>query len=207
MGTCTVTNSNIHNNTAPSGGGGICNYGTCTVTGSNITNNTADFGGGIYNSNDCNVNFNRFYNNNATSGTAIYNWLGTVNAENNWWGNNTNPKNINNMIAGQIDVDADPWLIMIFTANPTTINPGQTSTLTASFNINSNNNTVGDATNHIPDGVPVTFTTNLGNVGSKSVDNYTKDGNTTAVLRADEGTGTAITAAYADSQNPLEAMF
>ena len=47
MGTLTVTDSTIDNNSAEFGGGGIYNAGTLTVTNSTIAGNSAGDGGGI----------------------------------------------------------------------------------------------------------------------------------------------------------------
>ena len=49
VGTLTVTNSTIANNSATYSGGGIYSYGTLTVTNSTIANDSAAVGGGIYN--------------------------------------------------------------------------------------------------------------------------------------------------------------
>ncbi|MGZ7160337.1 MAG: hypothetical protein ACXVHR_07680, partial [Methanobacterium sp.] len=167
------------------------------IKGCTFTNNIATRHGGAIYSDDgpFNAHFNRFYNNTAQNGTAIYCDDCSMNCTNNWWGNNTNPQNIPKLIVitNQGSLDADPWLIMTFTANPTTIAQGQTSTLTANFNINSDGDTVGDATNHIPNDTPVTFTTDSGKVytassgvvNSKSVVVYTVNGVATAILDGD----------------------
>lgn len=214
---CNITGSTFLNNIADSGGaiynrcfswGGFA-FANCNVTSCTLIKNAAnDNGGAFFNggnstnfSSTLNSHFNRIYNNTATQGNALYCNSGSVNAENNWWGSNENPKNINNLINGTINnVDTDPWLIMEFTVNPATISQGQTSNLIASFNRNSDGILVGNSNNHLPDGTPVTFTTNLGNVGSKSVVIGTINGVATAVLRGDEAAGAAFTTATLDGQ-------
>jgi hypothetical protein len=66
---------------------------------------------------------------------AIYYTYETVafDALYNWWGQNTGPAD--GSISG--NVDYDPWLVMNYSANPTTIQQGETSTLTADFRYDS----------------------------------------------------------------------
>ena len=207
--TCTVTGSNFQNNTAIRDGGAIFNYNfegsaNCTITESTFTNNTANRGGAITNVNagegsaNCTANFNRFYNNTATTnGNAICNIHGSVDAKYNWWGSNDGPAT--GSIYGEL-AEYDPWLVMTYSANPTTIPQGSKSTLTADFRYDSNGSFHDPSLGHLPDGTPVTFTTNLGNVGSKSVVKYTIDGIATAILRGDEAAGEALTTANLDNQ-------
>jgi autotransporter family porin len=119
------------------------------------------------------------------------------------WG--SNKPDFATLIKGNEPVDYDPWLVMRFSANPTTIQQGATSPLTADFRYDSNGVFHNPALGHIPDGAPVTFTTTLSNVGSKSVVHYTLNGIATAILYADEGIGKALVSAFADSQDPLTA--
>lgn len=114
-----------------------------------------------------------------------------VDATNNWWGSNDNPKNNPDNIGGNVFmVDADPWLILTISANPTSVPFGSTSTITASVTTNSNGQDT-SGIGHIPDGILIKITTDIGNVGSKSVDVGTVNGIATALLRANEGWGTA----------------
>jgi autotransporter family porin len=201
---CIISDCNILNNTATLyGGGGIFNYnyGTCTVTSCNIIQNTAkEVGGAISNYNDCFVHFTRFFNNHATlNGTAIWDNTGDMNATNNWWGSNENPISISNLIVIVDDgtVCTDPWLILTISANPTNIPYGSTSTVTASVTTNSNGEDT-SSQGHIPDGTPITITTDIGNVGSKQVTVPTVAGIATATLRANEGYGLATLYAMLD---------
>jgi hypothetical protein len=203
----TVQNCKITDNTAQNGGG-IYDYnegGTTTITNCEFSGNTATQAGGAFyrydDEGDVVLNFNRIVSNSAATGANIYNNRNSnFNAENNWWGSNDGPTGIAEGSQEHIPVDADPWLILEFSANPTTISQGQTSNLMAHVNRNSDGVLVGDATNHIPDGTPITLTTNLGNVGSKSITVGTINGVATAILRGDEAAGTALISATLDSQ-------
>ncbi len=199
FGTVSVSDSVISGNTAQnSGGGGIINDGgTLTITNSVISGNTAEFGGGIWNYyGTLTANFNRIVNN---SPTAIQNDLGSVDAEYNWWG--SNDPNFTTLIVG--NVDYNPWLYMTLQTNPTNIEQGDASTLTANFN-NAFDGTTPTPLNpdngHIPDKTPVTFNTDLGSVGSKTINKETTDGVATATLTADEAAGIAHVNAVTDSQ-------
>ncbi|MDP1553222.1 MAG: chitobiase/beta-hexosaminidase C-terminal domain-containing protein, partial [Methanobacteriaceae archaeon] len=208
-----INNSNINNNTANAfstdsyGGGIYTKWGSLTVTNSNINHNTATanaptnvYGGGIYTYDSVvTLNFNRIVGN---SPTAIFHSLdsyGTVNAEYNWWGSN-NP-DFTTLISGVVDYS--PWLYMTLQANPNTIQQGETSTLTASFNNAFDGTTVtplNPADGHIPDKTPVTFNTDLGSVGSKTINKETINGVATANLTADEAAGIAHVNAVSDSE-------
>jgi predicted outer membrane repeat protein len=95
LGTVTVTNSTLTNNT----GGGIANVGTGTVTSSSISNNTAirngagipHGGGGIYNFGTLSVTDSTLSGNAATGyfGGGIYSSQGTVSVTNSTLSGNT----------------------------------------------------------------------------------------------------------------------
>ncbi len=210
--TCIINQSTFTGNHAYYNGGAIRNYNfsggslTYTITQSTFTDNHANINGGaIHNYNEgsmtCSINFSRFYNNTATSsGNALYNNGGSVNAENNWWG--SNDPAFSTLITGEVDYS--PWLYLTFASDPLSIPQGSTSTLTASFNQNTDGTNITQldpANGHIPDGSPVTFTTTLGNVGSKSVLKFTFNGIATAILRADEAAGSALVGILADVQS------
>lgn len=197
-GAVTIDNSKINDNTANAlstdsyGGGIYTRGGSLTVTNSNINHNTATavsnvYGGGIYIYDSVvTMNFNRIVGN---SPKAIYHSLdsqyGTVNAEYNWWGSNDNA--ITSYFGA---VDLWPWLYMTFQADPTNIQQGSTSTLTVNFNNaydGENPVTPFDPViGHLPDGTLVTFTTDLGQVGSQTVDKPTVNGVATATLTGTE---------------------
>ena len=196
-GTVDVSGSTIIGNTAQNFGGGIYNWGTLMVSGSTISGNTATHGAGIFNTaGSVTANFNRIVNN---SPKTIYRSGGSVDARYNWWGSN-DPDFIT-LISGVVDYN--PWLYMTLQANPTTIHQGETSTLTASFNNAFDGTTItllDPIDGHIPDKTPVTFNTDLGSVGSKTINKETINGVATATLTADEAAGIANVSAVTDSQ-------
>lgn len=166
--------------------------------------------GGVSNDNPNNgplftyVHFNRII---ATSGNfAILNTgTGIVYAELNWWGSNNGPTPEQDV--GR-DVIYDSWLVMRFSANPTTIEQGGTSNLLADFRYDSDgvfhDPTQGDG-GRLPTGLFVKFTTTLGNVGSKETYSEIIDSVAGATLRGDEAAGDAIVATLFDNQ-PLSTI-
>lgn len=93
---------------------------------------------------------------------------------------------------------------MTITASPSTIKNAGTSQISVSFN-----NYTSDGTNyrafdpalgHIPNGTPVTFNTDKGSIGCKTIDKQTSDRVATATLTADETAGVAHVNAVTDSQ-------
>ncbi|MDO8869510.1 MAG: hypothetical protein Q7V10_02045, partial [Methanobacteriaceae archaeon] len=211
FGTVTVNQSTIQNNVLSTGdfgfgsGGGIYNFeGNVIVTQSTIQNNVLSTGaggfnrgGGIFNAfGIVTANFNRIVNN---SQTTIYNFDGLFDAQYNWWGSNT--PDFATLIGGTVDYN--PWLYLTIAANPTIINNGETSQITASFNNLFNGTTITQLdplTGHIPDGSPVTFNTDKGSIGSKIIDKETTGGIATAILTADETAGIAHITATTDAQ-------
>jgi len=195
----TLNNCIISGNTAFNGGG-IAASGVATVNNCIISENSATFrGGGIWNGyNILTVRYSRITDNTAPNGIEIYQSSGSVDARYNWWGSNTDPSSL---FVGTVDYS--PWLYMDLTSNPTIILKGETSTLTASFNNAYNGSTVtplNPTNGHLPDGCVVTFTTDLGSVGSLFSNKNTSNGVAVATLTADGGLGTAHPSAQLDSQ-------
>ncbi|MDO8869511.1 MAG: hypothetical protein Q7V10_02050 [Methanobacteriaceae archaeon] len=228
MGKLTVKGSTFTHNQALSdlehysGGGAIFNYyGTYQIVGNTFINNvnsaihitSGDFLKSEINDNNGipsnKINFNRFVGN---TPYTVYQELSQqetkqsgpemtpelVDAQYNWWGSN-NP-NFANLVFGNIDYT--PWIYMKLNPTQVKVNKGDQVSLIASFNYLYDGNMVtslNPALGHIPDGTPVLFTTNLGEVGSKSITKYTSGGVATAILRATES-GTALVTAATDSQ-------
>jgi len=116
--------------------------------------------------------------------TATYNWYGT------------NSPDAAKFFEGNGTLNYYPWLVLNINASPSTINTDQTSTITADvYHDAAGGDHSADAAMFFS-GPQVTFTTNLGNVGSKSVVVQWASGLAMAILRADEGAGIAtVTAA------------
>ncbi len=227
-GTLNVTNSTFTGNSVIFPGAGASNGGALaftaqagttpynvTVNNNTFTNNTADgYGGAISANNSANtsilqVHFNRFVNNTSatnaiTSGMLFVNSAGSVNAENNWWGCNSNPVNgastapcnqANGIGASGGGIfDADPWLQLKVTASPTTIcngtpsGLGNTSSITASFLNNSSGTLLTLANISRLIGLPVTW--GPATLGSLSAQQTTIQANGTATaLFTSNGTG------------------
>jgi len=110
-----------------------------------------------------------------------------TNAHYNWYGTNDPPSS--KFFKGEGTLNYYPWLVLNITADPSTIYADQTSNITA--------NVLKDAAcgYHTKDaamffsGPQVTFTTKLGNVGSKSISASWVTGIAKAFLRSDEGPG------------------
>ncbi|EKQ52564.1 MAG: repeat-containing protein, partial [Methanobacterium sp. Maddingley MBC34] len=211
---CNITNCTFMYNSVTGAkswcGGAIGAYSlsNSTVTGCTFIGNSVDpistsFGGGaiyVYNA-ALTANYNRFYNNSARLGSAFaFNTNSNVliNAENNWWGSNVDPTTVPNLIYGP--VDANPWVILTVNATPSTINNGETSTITADFNhINGGGDLVGG---HIPDesitlDIPWGSFTNSGI--SHSLTGNTVAGAMSATFYASEG-------ALNPSYNPVQVI-
>ncbi|AXV38358.1 MAG: hypothetical protein CIT01_09175 [Methanobacterium sp. BRmetb2] len=189
-------------------GGGIYNDGALTIAYSTIQNNnnflngdaTIKHGGGIYNASEevsFKVNYCRIVVNDPD---AIYNSNPEADCMYNWWGCN-NPR-FDELIQG-IPVINTPWLYMTIAADPTTIDNGQESTITVSFNNlydGENVTPLDPAIGHIPDNTPVTFNTDKGSIGCKTIEKTTTDGIATTTLTADETAGTAHVNAATDDE-------
>jgi len=82
----------------------------------------------------------------------LYDPDNTINAINNWWGSNSEP-------TGVTGATYTPWLVLGITANPYSIDNGQTSTITADLTHNYNGVTYTDVSSlgHVKDGIPITF--------------------------------------------------
>ncbi|MBI5681359.1 MAG: hypothetical protein HZC47_10735 [Methanobacterium sp.] len=212
--TNTMTGCTFTGNTATTNGGAINNQNsiityvgsiasaTNTMTGCTFTGNTATTNGGAINNDgsNCEIHFSRIVGNTATTGSSIYSPIGLVNAEYNWWGSNTDPKTVINLIFG--NVDADPWLKLSITANPTEIFNTMTSQVTADLYADSNGIIHNSEFAKYPSGIPVTFATTWGSIGQSKL----KYGTATATFTANGGPISSpiiTTASVADIANPL----
>ena len=156
-GTVTDTNDTFNYNNA-SYGGAVYNNGTLTETNSTFYNNTAYvLGGAIYNNGNSVVEFNRIV---GDSNSEIYSTNGSVNANLNWWGSNSNPSTYVN-----INVNITSWLVLTANANPSNIPNNTNSTINIDL-LHTNNGTLENRS--IPDGVPVTIIGALGSLNTTS---------------------------------------
>ncbi len=159
----TITNSTLRNNTAKYGGA-VRTWGTLNMTSNTIVDNTVTSGGNgaavSVRSGTANVNFNIIMGN--TGSYEVYLESGSLNASNNVW-NSTNQGNVN----------ITTWLVLRLTSSPVNVLTGGSSTITADLNHDQNGVYYDPADGHIPDGIPITFTTNLGTINSAVMNNGT----------------------------------
>ncbi len=239
FGVLSVTNSIFTGNSvifpgaATANGGALAFTGQAGVTPFNATinnntfiSNTADgLGGAISANNSPNVSipqihFNRFFNNTSatnasTSGLLFVNSAGSVNAENNWWGCNTNPVNGVSTSpcnqAGGIGAsgggifDANPWLQLKATSSPNSIcnttptNLGNTSTVTTSFLNNSDGTSIPVVNLSRLIGLPVTWgPTTLGSLSGQQ-STIQANGTATALFTSNGTGGTATVNTQVDN--------
>lgn len=189
-GNLNMENSTFANNTGAEGGAIYCWDGTnVQIEGNSFINNTATWGPGsairnIYSTIE--VHFNRIIENNPNN-NEISNMAGTVNAQNNWWGSNTSP-------AGKVqgNVVYTPWLILTITADPTTINNGSTSQVTADLLHDSTGTYHDPALGYVPDGIQIELTVPWGSftnpVITHSITLNTLNGSVKSTFYANEGT-------------------
>ncbi len=168
----TITGYNFLDNTSPRGGGAIANVGG-TIT----------------------VNYNRFRDNLAPQGSAVYIESEEItDLQYNWWGIN-NPF-FTPLIQGPADYT--PWLILSITANPTTISAGANSAITTDLYTDSDGGNHQAQSSLYPAYIPVTLTTDLGNIGSKTLLTNLFYGAAGGTLRGDEGAGLALVRSLVD---------
>ena len=196
------------------GGGIFLNPGNnaATVNKTTVINNilsasaTSNQGGaGIYvGAGPATISFSRIVGNTGTTaaiGTGLRrdNSTGAVNAVNNWWGCNTGPSaapcDTAVIIAGSVgSLTTTPWLRYTHTASPTNIVVGQTSTLTASFLTNSNNQAIAASNLDVLIGLPAIFNTPVRGTISGSPTTIQATGTATATF-----TGTSVGAGSANA--------
>ena len=112
----------------------------------------------------------------------------------NWYG--TNSPDASKFFVGNGTLNYYPWLFLNIKANPSTINVGESSTITADVYHDAAGGDHNVDAALFFSGPKVTFTTNLGSLGSKSVTVPWINGMAATILRADEGAGIAtVTAA------------
>lgn len=142
----------------------------CTVYGNLITQGIV----GIYaDYSSADINFNRIASN---INYELINEYGNVDATNNWWGSNSNPMNLGEILLNNGYVDYNPWLIL--GVDPVSVNSGGN----ASINADLTHNNLGEDTSslgHVIKGIPITFSTNYGTITSSAL---TFNGQAEAIL-------------------------
>ena len=110
---CLVEGNILHDVTGWGGGMWMINPSDCVILGNDIYNNPI---GIFYQGTGNRINFNNIYDNTA-SGSSVGNWgiyvnTGSVDAENNWWGDKSGPSGVGPGTGDAVstNVDYDPWL-------------------------------------------------------------------------------------------------
>ena len=158
-GNLTVMNTNFNINHATNGGA-IYNLGILTAMSNNFNGNRATNGGAIYNYASASVEFNRIIENIGSTGSAIYNNQGIIDASLNWWGDNKGP-------CGEINgLTVNKWLVLTINAIP---NKQYNTYLNITADLKHDNKGAYYSGEYIPNGLPVYFSTTLGNLNKQSV--------------------------------------
>jgi len=168
-----VNNSNFTGNKATAingfGGGAIYNGdgSSLTPTSSIFINDASPYGGAIENYyGTITLQYNQIAGNTLGNEGTIYNNGGSGYASPNWWGQNSGP--ITGDIVGQ-GITVTNWLVLKLSANPTTIGNYAHSNIMADLRYDNYGNYVSGGV--VPNGIPVTFTTNLGTISQASTVN------------------------------------
>ncbi len=176
-----------------------------TLSGNRADTGTTQAGGAIAAlSGTINATFNRIAGNlaGAGGGSGIHNAGATVTASNNWWGCNAGsgsaPCDRSLSTSGSINVA--PYLTMRYSASPTTLVVGQTSTLTADFLQNSTPAAVALVNLDAMIGTPIAFNLPVRGTISAAQSAIQSNGTATATFTATSvGAGSAT--AVVDSQS------
>jgi len=178
-----------------------------TLVSNNITNNgnggLAIPGGGIRllvssgatTTAQATAHFNRIVGNAVGLNNGTTN---TVDATNNWWGSNAGPGGVgSDTVNGTGTVTFNPWLVLQVTASPTSVVEGGTASVVADLTKN-NAGTDTSAMGHVPDGIPVSFTTTTGTIAPAM--GFTASGKAAAQFTAGNAPATAMVSAKVDNQ-------
>lgn len=158
-----LNNTTITNNLIPKNMFGIyidyCE--SCVVYGNLIAQGMV----GIYTDySSVDINFNRIASN---LEYELINEYGDVNATNNWWGSNSNPLNLGEILLNNGYTDYNPWLVL--SIDPaSSVNSGGNSSVTADLT----HNNLGEDTSslgHVIKGIPITFSTSYGTISNSAL--------------------------------------
>jgi len=144
------------------------------------------------------IHHNRIFGDVATDTGLVSDLAVEINAENNWWGCNAGPADEACLdITGL--VDADPWLVLTFTADQTKLIPGGVIHLTANLSRNSAGADT-SALGSVMDGVLVTFDTTYGTLNPLSAGLVNASAATTLSVPAPVTVTSATVSALFDNQ-------
>ncbi len=167
----------------------------CTVYGNLIAQGIV----GMYvNSSVVDINFNRIASN---SQYELISEQGNVNATNNWWGSNSNPVNLGEIVFTGY-VNYNPWLMLSIDPS-STVNSGGNTSITADLT----HNNLGQDTSslgHVIKGLPITFGTSYGTILTPAL---TFNGKAVAILNLGTTASRTVTVnASLDSQTVSRQM-
>ncbi|BDZ71151.1 DUF11 domain-containing protein [Methanobacterium petrolearium] len=161
--------------------------------------NDASNGGGITSTTAPDENNNLYLNQIVGNHILQIDWNPStiLYANNNWWGTNTGPSGVEGIVI------YTNWLVLGITADPYSINNGQTSTITADLNHNFNGTSYSDISSlgHVKDGIQINFIFTGSPLGTLNMNPaYTLNGNASTIFTANSA-GTSHLNATLDSAN------
>ena len=174
-------------------GGAVYNQGYFNLTCSTLTKNFAYYNGGVFAGygGNANLKFNRIVGNIADYGPGVYTDKDYVNSNYNWWGSNSSPQAF---IYG--NVNATKWMVLNINS-PKLIKNGTPTNITANL-LYDNTKVKHDPSNgHVPDGMNVKFTSNMGSF--KPASTYTVNGEVVTIYTSTQ-TGAVNLYASVDNQ-------
>jgi hypothetical protein len=218
------TSSFVDNSTSGGLGGGlhINSPGTtATITGSNFQGNGAGTGGAIAVDNDfgglsstLQISLSRIAGNTATNGSGISggdpaspsgSGAGKITATENWWGCNGGPgatgcgKTAQFNVASGDSLVTNPYAVLSLSASPTSINQGDSITLTAGITKDNNGSTISGAFPAVQ-GLTPTYSTNVGGDTIAAAQPFTSAGVSTATLTPSSASSNTASVMF-DSQS------
>lgn len=125
-----------------------------------------------------------------------------VDLTDNWWGCNAGPGNGGCGIS-EASFNTNPWIVASISANPTAIEPNETSTISLDLQRNPNGADI-SGSGTIPSGSAVTYTTDIGTFGPTPT--TMTDGLASALYSANGSTGIASIGGSIDGQSVSLAM-
>ncbi len=150
------------------------------------------------------ANFNRIVGNTTHTEKSAISFdgnptAGTYNVDltNNWWGCNAGPGN-GGCGVSEVSFNTNPWIVATITANPTDIQPNETSTISLHLQENSSGTDTSIA-GTIPSGSVLTYTADIGSFGSTPT--TMSGGSASALYSADGNVGTASIGGSIDGQS------